>query len=240
MNANSDPENPFACVVGNLLYFRVTGRPTRRRAADTTSESGLGMPRVLVIMLSVILSSFSLAVQASDGAEIPKNEIEVRGFSRGDPTVRAYFEKNITDNVSLNLSAFKTRGWDEITVGPTYYVTPEMSVGVGFGTSRYVANDENTKSSHMTTSAFWFWKTNTWEAEVLVERYSRDPAPWYQEGYVQKRINSSLSVGMFVKKDSGWGPRLSYAIDENTEVWVSPLVKRVGDGVAIVGVMVSF
>ena len=194
----------------------------------------------IFVMLAAILASCPLAVQASDGTEIPKNEIEVRGFIRGDPTVRGYFEKTITDNVSLNLSAFKTRGWDEVTVGPTYYITPEMSVGAGFGTSRYIASNENTKSSHNTASAFWFWKTDTWEAEVLVERYSRDPKPWYQEGYAQKRINSNLAVGMFAAKDSGWGPRLSYSINENINVWVSPLVKRVGDTTAILGVVASF
>lgn len=171
---------------------------------------------------------------------MPKNEVEVRGFFRGGATVRGYFEKTITDKVSLNLLAFKARGWNEITIGPTYRITPEMSVGAGLGTSRYIANDENTKSSHDTASFFWFWKTDIWEAEILAERYSRDPKPWYQEGYAQKRISNNLAVGMFAEKYSGWGPRLSYSIDENINVWASSLVKRFGDTTAILGVMVLF
>lgn len=197
------------------------------------------MQRVVVV-LAVTLSGFSLAVQAGDGEDAPKNEIEVRGFSRGDPTLRAYFEKAITDNLSLNLSAFKTSGWDEVTVGPTYYLTPEMSLGVGFGTSRYAASDENTKSAHNTASAYWFWKTDAWEAEVLVEHYRRDPAPWYREGYVQKRINGSVSIGLLAITDVGWGPRLSYDVNGKLSLWVSPLVKRTGDATAAAGMMISF
>lgn len=193
-----------------------------------------------VVIFAATLSCFSQAVRAGDGAEMHSNEIEVRGFSKGAPTVRAYFEKSITDTVAVNLSAFKTRGWDEVTVGPTYYLTPEMSVGVGFGTSRYAATDETTKSAHNTASAFGFWKADVWEAEVLVERYRRDPAPWYREGYVQRQINDSVSVGLFASTERGWGPRVSYAINGNLNVWVSLLVKRVGDATAVAGMMVSF
>lgn len=191
-------------------------------------------------ILAVTLSIFPYSAQAGDEREIRRNEIEVRGFSGGDPTARGYFEKAVTDDVALALSAFKTRGWDELTVGPTVYLSPEMSVGAGFGASRYAAGGASGRSSHRTTSAFWFWKSDTWEAEVLVERYARDPAPWYAEGYAQKRINDRLSVGLFAQKGSGWGPRLSYAVDTNIAVWASLLAKRVGDGFAVVGVMVSF
>lgn len=197
------------------------------------------MQRTLAI-LTATLSISPHAAQAGDGAETHRNEIEVRGFSGGDPTARGYFEKAVADDVALALSAFKTRGWDEVTVGPTVYLTPEMSVGAGFGASRYAAGGASGKSAHRTTSAFWFWKSDAWEAEVLVERYARDPAPWYAEGYVQKQIGDRLSLGLFAQKDSGWGPRLSYAVDGNIEVWATPLAKRVGDAAVIVGVMVSF
>lgn len=158
-----------------------------------------------MVILAATLSAVPLAVQAGDGAVAHNNEIEVRGFSRGDPTLRAYFEKSITDKVALNLSAFKMPGWDEVTLGATYYVTPEMSLGAGFGASRYAATAENTKSAHNAASAFRYGKTDASEAELLVERYQRDPTPWYREGYVQKRINDSLSVGLLAKTDSGWG-----------------------------------
>ena len=192
------------------------------------------------VMLAAILAGCPLAAQAGDETEIPKNEIEVRGFVKGDPTIRGYFETTITNKVSLNLSAFKTRGWDEVTVGPMYYITPEMSAGVGFGISRYIASNENTKSTHDTVSAFWYWKTPVLEAEILVERYSRDPKPWYQEGYAQRNINDNYAVGVFAAKDIGWGPRLSYSINKNTYVWASPLVHRAGNTTAILGAKVLF
>lgn len=210
-----------------------------RRAVNATLENEPKMKQVLAIC-AITLSGFSLAAQASDGTETPKNEIEVRGFAKGDSTVKAYFEKAITDTVSLNLTAFKTRGWDAATVGPTFHISPAMSLGIGLGTSRYMANDERSKSSHATASLFWFWKTDAWEAEVLVERYSRDPKPWYQEGYAQKRIGNGFAAGVFAKKDTGWGPRLSYRITENINVWVAPLVKKSGNTTAILGGVVSF
>ena len=115
-----------------------------------------------------------------------------------------------------------------------------MFAGVGVGASLYKASNEIAKSAHQTVSAFWFWKTNGWEAEVLVERYSRDSNPWYHEGYVQTRVTDAFSIGLFAKKDSGWGPRLSYRFNQNLNVWVSPLVRRAGDASAIVGVMIGF
>lgn len=198
------------------------------------------MQRRTLAIFAATLSFLPHIALADDGTETHRNEIEVRGFSGGDPTARGYFEKTVTAEVSLALSAFKTRGWDELTVGPTLYLTPEMSVGAGFGVSRYAAGGESGKSAHRTMSAFWFWQTDAWEAEALVERYARDPAPWYAEGYVQKWINERLSLGLFAQKGSGWGPRLSYAIDANIAVWATPLAKSTGDSAAIVGVMVSF
>src|SRR5437867_11313216 len=103
-----------------------------------------------------------------------------------------------------------------------------------------MANDATSKSSDTTVSSLWFWKTHAWEAEVLVDRSSLDPKPWYQEGYVQKRISRGFAAGVFAIKDTGWGPRLSYSITENINVWVSPLVKKSGDTTAILGGIISF
>ena len=191
-------------------------------------------------VLCLLMPMFSLDVQARDQLETPKSDVEIRGFNKGSATVRGYFDKALTTDISLGISAFKARGWDEVTVGPTYYINPEMSAGLGLGASFYRANNENAKSAHQTVSGFWYWKTNGWEAEILMERYSRDSNPWYHEGYVQRRVSDGISVGLFAKKDSGWGPRLNYRVNQNLNLWVAPLVRRSGEASGIVGAIISF
>ncbi len=170
-------------------------------------------------------------------------EVEIRYHRGGQPTTKGYFEKPLTDNWGVYLSAFTTRGWDEVTVGPVYYVTPEMSVGIGVGSSRYMASDEEEKSSHPTTSAFWYLKSENWEAELLVERYKRDSvAPTYHEAYVQRKVADNLSVGIFVQSDLGWGPRISYTANKNLSFWASPIIRRSGESTTtvVIGVSISF
>ena len=198
------------------------------------------MQRILVALSAAIFQGISPAVQAGDDASILNNEIEIRAFHNGDPTARGYFEKAITESIAVNVTVFASHGWEQITVGPTYYLTPEMSVGLNVGTSSYQASNQTAKSAHGTISAFWFWKSAIWEGEVLVERYRRDPQPWYREGYIQKRLGNDLSMGIFAQTDSGWGPRLSYKISRNADVWVSPLLKKTGDSKAILGAKFTF
>ena len=196
-----------------------------------------GYIRAAICLLTPL---FSLAIEASDQLEPARSDVEIRGFNKGSATVRGYFDKALTPGVSLGISVFKTHGWDAATIGPTYYINAEMSAGLGLGASFYRANNENAKSAHQTVSGFWSWKTNEWEAEILMERYSRDSNPWYHEGYVQRRVSDGISVGLFAKKDSGWGPRLNYRVNQNLNLWVAPLVRRSGEASGIVGAIISF
>jgi hypothetical protein len=102
---------------------------------------------------------------------------------------------------------------------------------------------ENKKSYHSTVSAFWFLKSENWEAEVLLERYRNDKTnPTYFETYAQRKVTGDLSVGFYAQKDIGWGPRVHYNINKNLSVWASPIVNRWegSDVKAIVGISISF
>ncbi len=184
-----------------------------------------------------------LDIKKDEVEEVFSNEVEVRYYRNGDPSIKGYFEKSLTDDWALYLSAYKSRGWEEITAGPVYYITPEMSVGIGVGSSRYMADHEIKKSYHATVSAFWFLKSENWEAEILAERYRNDKTnPTYFEGYAQRKVTDNLSVGFYAQKDIGWGPRIHYSISKNVSIWVSPIVNRFegSDVTAIVGISVSF
>lgn len=198
------------------------------------------MKQILVIVLTVMLSSISFIASAQsekidESADIKKKElldteIEVRLFKGHQPSIKGYFEKSIKDDWAVYLSVFQTHGWTEFTTGPVYYITPEMSVGVGVGTSRYIVGDDTTKSHHATISAFWFLKSENWEAEILAESYKDDyDTPKYLEAYVQKNVTDNLSFGFFAQNDIGWGPRFSYAVSKNVSIWASPIIKKYGE-----------
>lgn len=176
------------------------------------------------------------------------NMIEVRGYRGGDPVVKAYFETEVAENTVAYLSVATLRGWDEVTVGLAYYLTPALEVGLGFGASWYIAAEEEKKSAHFTVSAFGYyetdWEKNNIEASLIVEHYARDPvAPWYYEAYFEMQVGESdWSTGVFAEKYVGWGPRLSFAPRDNIKVWFVPIVGQDGDSkvTAIFGIQYLF
>lgn len=166
----------------------------------------------------------------------PVNMVEYRGYrGSGDYVARAYFEKSLSENAAIFLAAAKARGFESVIVGPAYYITPDMEVGVGVGTSRYAASDEGERFSHATVSSFFYWKTDKIESEVVIEKYSRDPS-LYHYAYIQTPIFSQVSAGIFSEKDVGWGPRISWAFSKNANLWIVPIVKKTGDATIVVGV----
>ncbi len=73
-------------------------------------------------ILCLLTPMFAPHIQAGDQTGAARSDVEIRGFNKGSATVRGYFDKPLTSGVSLGISAFKTRGWDAVTVGPTYYI----------------------------------------------------------------------------------------------------------------------
>ena len=195
-----------------------------RIAADAGSVPGYQPQPVLA-------SAYHGQEKAAEEPETSlSNFIEVRGYRGGDPVIKAYFETEVAENTVAYLSAVKLRGWDEVTIGLAYYLTPELEVGLGFGASWYSAAEEAEKSTHFTVSEFGYyetdWEKNNIEASLVVEHYARDHTdPWYYEAYVEMQLGESdWSAGVFAEKYVGWGPRLSFAPRDDIKIWFVPIV----------------
>jgi len=161
--------------------------------------------------------------------DVKNNRIEIRTHHGGKPSIEAYMQKSFSDNVVVSVDMFKTHGWDELTIGPAYYITPEMVVGVGVGIAYYASWESNNKSSHLMYSAFWSWETDTVESEVTVEYYYSYPKSWHYSAYLQTPITENFSAGFFIEKAIGFGPRLSWSVNKTVNLWVTPIIKKDGE-----------
>ena len=169
----------------------------------------------------------------------PSNSIELRHYRGGGQSIRAYFEKEVVKDLVVHLTASKSRGFEGLTIGSAYYLTPDMEVGLGFGSSRYAAANDD-KRSHGTLSGFWYWKTSQIQALLYLERYRHDPAPWYYYGYAQKRITGDFSAGIYGETHVGWGPRVSWSLNKNVDLWAAAPVKKRGDVSTVIGIEIAF
>ncbi|MDO8565698.1 MAG: hypothetical protein Q7S04_00740 [Candidatus Moranbacteria bacterium] len=213
----------FASMASAAEFDRTLATPPAM-SAETLTEARTELLPENVDKTKVVLASEHFAKYPEKAEEpSPVNMLEYRSY-RGDYVARAYFEKSLTEKVAVYLSASKARGFESLTVGPAYYITPEMEIGMSIGSSRYAASNEDQKSSHGTVSSFFYWKTDRIESEVIVEKYSRDSNPWYYYAYVQTPITSGWLVGLHSEKDVGWGPRFSRAFGKNASLWIVPLV----------------
>lgn len=204
-----------------FLVFAIVFAAVFTACTDSRAESDQSTALVAV------LPDKASALDVVDDA--PSNELEVRAYRGGEPSIKLYLEKSFSDKIAVSITAFKTRGWDEATVGPVYYVTPEMSVGISIGASYYASSDEYSKSSHLTYSTFWYWKTDAVESTVTFEYYARDPKPWYYSAYLQTPITKNFSAGVFAEKTIGFGPRFTWSVNKSVSLWVVPIVKKDGD-----------
>lgn len=191
--------------------------------------------KLFVAILATLM--IPVAVQAADKEEesSPSNEVAITAY-RGDVVAKLYVEHEVMENLVVYLSASKSRGFVEVTVGPAYYITPELQVGVSAGVAHYASADEEDKNNHRVVSGFVYYKSDTVEGEVSVSRYSRDPDPTWWQTYIQVPIGGNWSAGVYGEAAIGWGPRLSWAFHKNASVWFAPIAKELGDsGNKIVG-----
>ena len=192
------------------------------------------MNRIRVAIIAALL------VPTAHAAEpLPDNEIELAGY-RGNPTLRAFFEYAVAEKVAVYLSATDAKkDFEEIAIGPAYYVTPEMEIGLSVGVARYAAADREAES-HRVVSMFGYLKNAQVEAEATGSRYGHDPEPWYYRVYVQAPFADRWSAGLYGEQDIGWGPRISWAFHRNASAWVAPILKKSGDSALVGGVRMSF
>lgn len=187
----------------------------------------------------------ALCTRAAEDVEVakdkmPSNSTELRHYRGGGQLFKAYFEKEIVKDLAVHLIANKARGFEGLTIGPAYYLTRDMEIGLGFGSSRYAAANEADKRLHGTLSAWWYWKTNQVQAEVTLERYRHDPKPWYYYSYAQIPITGNFSAGIYGETDVGWGPRVSWSLNKNSNIWAAVPIKKRSDKSAVIGIEITF
>ena len=195
----------------------------------------------LFVAIMAALMFFSVA-QAADNKEeesSPANSLELISY-RGDVAAKLYSEHEVMENLVVYVNATKQKGFGEITVGPAYYITPELQVGVSAGVAHYASADEDAKSNHKVVSGFVYYKSDAVEGELAVARYSRDSEPWWYQAYVQVPISNNWAAGIFGEASIGWGPRLAFAPHKRVTLWLSPLIKREGDNRLVGGIAVVF
>lgn len=198
----------------------------------------------VVILLFFAVTQVHAAEEKELATETGKTEeslvsgsVEVIG-SR-DTGVWFYAERKVAENWALFISASKyQKGFQEITFGPAYYLKPEIQVGVSLGAAQYASSDR----SRLVVSAFVYMETDNLKAEVLFEKYGRDPKPYYRV-YAETPvtpISKQLAIGVYGEQDAGWGPRISWSFNENINIWLAPLVERQGGNVLVGGIQFTF
>lgn len=201
------------------------------------------MKKVLLMFLMILFCFPFIANAHEEESEESStsfaNELEFRNYVHGSPSVKVYLEQELSDSLSLSVTVSHQRGWDELTTGPVYYVTKDISVGLAVGVSRYMSDTEEKRKNHATLSSFIYMNNDVWEGEILVEKYARDPSLWY-EAHLERLVTDNISLGVYAEKSIGWGPRISYSVNDRVRVWASPIVDRTGETTALFGLQIAF
>lgn len=204
------------------------------------TSKGVKMKHYLVAAVVALATSVAPTWAAEEKEkEVPANEVGFR-FFRGNAEVRGYFEKALSDEVAVFLNLVKSNGFEYATIGPAYYITPTMEIGVSMGRARYASDDEDEKSSHGVMSAFWYWETDTLKTEVTVEKYRNDPNPWYYYGYAQMPFATDFAAGIYTDSEYGTGFTLAWTFSKNIEVRAVWFAKERGDSRAMLGITAGF
>lgn len=202
--------------------------------------------RSLFLALAVLLS-FAVSVAAEEQKHDQTSfsgAAEYRVYRGSMPTVaKLNAEYVVSGKWSLYFEGTKANGWDEGIIGTMYAVTPKLSVGFGFGQSRYAASDEINKSSHLTRQGVIRYEGERLMASLTVEQYARDSvAPRYYFGYALTPVSKYYSVGLFAEELVGQGIGAALTPAENVMIYVVPIFHkdRGSDISVVVGARIYF
>lgn len=205
---------------------------------------------LLVCVHACVAVSLFFAVTQVQAAEEKESVVEevspavsgsVEVIGSRDTGVWVYAERKVTDNWAVFINAVKyQKGFQEVTFGPTYYITPQLQVGVSLG----VASNTSSEDSRLFISAFGYLETDSLKTEIILERFAHDSQSisyyrFYAETPVAP-ISERLAIGVHGEKDVGWGPRISWSFNENINIWLSPLIERQSGNVLVGGIQFIF
>lgn len=191
---------------------------------------------VVAVAVPLILTAQAQAEEAEKSPSPISGSVEFIGY-RGDFAFWGYAERMVTEKLAFGISAAKSKsGFQEIVFGPMYYLMPNMKAGIGVGAAQYTDRED----SRLSLSGFWSWKTEHLETEVLIEKYARDPQPYYRI-YAQTPVVSNWAAGFHGEQGVGWGPRISWSLNKNIDLWLAaPVIDRAGGDRLIGGLRILF
>lgn len=193
---------------------------------------------VWAVAFPLILTAQAQAEETETSPSPISGSVEFIGY-RGDFAFWGYAERKVTEKAALSISAAKYKtGFQEVTFGPTYHFTPELQMGVSLGATQYTSSD----SSRLVVSVFGSLETDHLKAEVLFEKYGRDPQPYYRI-YVEipVPISEKFAIGVHGEQSVGWGPRISWSMNKNIDLWLAaPVIERTGGNQLIGGLRFLF
>lgn len=194
---------------------------------------------VWAVAFPLILTAQAQAEEAEESPSPVSGSIELIGY-RGDFAFWGYAERMVTEKLALSISAAKYKsGFQEIIFGPTFHLTPELQIGVSLGATQYTSSD----SSRLVVSVFGFLETEHLKAETLFEKYGRDPKPYYRT-YAETPvvpISEKFAIGVHGEQSVGLGPRISWSINKNINLWLAaPVIERIGGDRLIGGLRFLF
>lgn len=177
---------------------------------------------------------------AAEEPSQPSTVIDVRAYGGSEVIVRGYSEKKLTEKAAVYLDVAKSRSFEELTLGPAYYLTPDVEVGVSLGVSRFSPREDAEKSWHPTVSAFFYCLRSDLEASAMVEHYGDDLDPWYWCVYAHTPVTGRISAGFHAESGVGVGPLISWSAARHVMLFVAPILWRDSDTHLIVGSQLSF
>jgi hypothetical protein len=184
---------------------------------------------LVAIALSLV---FTAQAQAEEQNPI-SGSVELIGY-RGDFAFWGYAERKMTEKCAASISAAKYKsGFQEVTFGPTCHFTPEFQMGVSLGSAQYTSSD----SSRLVISFFGSLETDYLKAEALFEKYGRDPRPYYRI-YAETPvvlISRKFATGFHEEQGVGRGPRISWSLNKNVNLWLAAPVFDNTNGNQLIG-----
>lgn len=217
----------FACAVTVFVAFFIT--------QEVQAEDEMRALRVQILTKEFLEKEEE---KTEEKGSLVSGSVEVIGSK--DTGVWVYAERKVARDWGFFINAVKyQKGFQEVTFGPTYYITKELQVGVSLGAARNTSSDD----SRLFISAFGYLETNNLKAEIILERFARDSQDIsYYRFYFQTPtpISDKLAFGVYGEKSVGWGPRISWSFNKNVNLWLSPLIERQGGNVVVGGIQFTF
>jgi hypothetical protein len=173
--------------------------------------------RAILIFFAVIALT---ACSSNAHAEDVYTELSVQRYvSKSDTDsytgTSLYVEVPVsTDSVSLWGTIYHDKLFQGVYAGVAKKYG-DWQIALGVGTVRDDGIPKNV------INPWVYYRSDTVEAYMHAEHYSKDSDPWWYKGYVQKKLSDSLFAGVYGEKDFGIGPIMTWEVAKGVKLWAT-------------------